>query len=113
MKAPRLFLLLLAFVPLVGCIRSRAIVTSEPSEAMVWWNNDYRGRTPIEIPFIWNWKYQVEVEKEGYKRQKSIEFFRTRPWFIEPFGLICEALPLRFTDTRHVHYVLEEKEESL
>ena len=53
MKAFRIALLAACALWCAGCIRSKAVITSDPSEAMVWWNDTYRGRTPIEIPFIW------------------------------------------------------------
>jgi hypothetical protein len=62
------------FVP--GCIRSRVVVTSQPSGADVTVNNVYRGRTPITIPFGWYWYYDFVIEKEGYEKTKVQEHFR-------------------------------------
>jgi len=47
--------ILLGALAASGCIRSRIIVTSDPPGADVTMNGLHRGRTPIEIPFIWYW----------------------------------------------------------
>lgn len=103
--------LALCLVLLSGCIRHRVRITSEPSQAMVTWNEKYYGRTPIEIMYNWHWKYTVGIEREGYQMAEDVVFLRTRPWFIEPLYFFFEALPFRFTDTRSFHYQLEPLEE--
>ena len=93
----------------VGCIRSRVVVTSEPTGADITVNGTYRGRTPITIPFGWYWYYDFEVDKEGYEPLKARERFRAPVWFYIPFDLIMEAIPLRIYDTKHRHYPLIPK----
>ena len=102
--------LMLCLILLSGCIRSRVRITSEPTHAMITWNEKYYGRTPVEIMYTWHWKYTVGVEREGYQTTEDVVFLRTRPWFIEPLYFIFEALPFRFTDTRDFHYKLEPVE---
>ena len=68
--------LLLLIVATSGCIRSRVIITSNPSDADVTFNRAYRGRTPIEIPIIWYWFYEVKLEKEGHEPLETQERFR-------------------------------------
>ncbi len=98
----------LLLIPLLGgCIRHKVIITSEPSEAMVTWNETYRGRTPIEIPFTWHWWYTLDLEREGYEPIKDKVRLRTRPWFIFPLDFIAEAMPFTFRDTRKYHYQLQ------
>jgi hypothetical protein len=109
-------LLLLAGVclclPLTGCIRSKVTITSDPPQAEVSWRGRPRGVTPITIPYIWYWHYDVSVEKEGHERLEVVERFRTPPWFLMPLDLFMEILPIPFSDHRHRHYVLEPKEET-
>lgn len=104
-----IIILLLAF--LLGCIRSRVIITSDPTGADVTFNNVYRGRTPIIIPIIWYWYYDVEIEKEGFEKLVRVERFRSPVWFYMPFDLLMEALPLPIYDTKYRHYILTPKAE--
>lgn len=98
---------------LSGCIRSRVIITSDPPGAEVKFNNVPRGRTPITIPFIWYWYYDVELEKEGYEKIVTKERFRAPVWFYIPFDFFMEALPFPIYDTKYRHYVLTPKKEEM
>mgnify|MGYP006279752949 FL=1 len=107
MKRILLFAVILILISIVsGCIRSRVVVTSEPSGADLTMNNTYRGRTPLTIPFAWYWYYDFEVEKEGYRRLESRERFKAPVWFWMPFDLVCEAMPFNIYDTKRLHYSL-------
>ena len=97
----------LAALGSAGCIRSRMVITTEPSGARVAVENEDRGNTPIDIPFIWYWHYKIDVEKEGYERLETFERFRTPPWFVFPLDLFWEVLPVPIPDVRKRHYVLK------
>lgn len=109
--AIRIAAILLMAASLTGCIRSRVMLTSEPSGAEVTWRGDYRGVTPIEIPIIWYWYYDYSLEKEGYVPIEKVERFRTPPWFLMPVDFFAEIIPFPFPDRRERHYVLEEETE--
>lgn len=96
-----------------GCIRSRVTITSEPAQAEVFFHGRPRGLTPIDIPYIWYWHHDIAVEKEGYERFETIERFRTPPWFLMPFDLFAELIPLPIPDHRYRHYVLKKAEDTL
>ncbi|MBN1868313.1 PEGA domain-containing protein [Candidatus Sumerlaeota bacterium] len=91
----------------VGCIRSSLEITSEPPGANVKFQDCDRGQTPVKIPFIWYWYYDIELEKPGYQTLKTQEYLATPPWFLFPLDLFFEALPFPIPDTRHRHYNLE------
>lgn len=93
-----------------GCIRSRVVITSEPSGAEVIWRDEFRGQTPIEIPIKWYWYYDYTLEKEGYEPVVVLERIRTMPWFLMPLDLFAEMIPVPIPDTRRRHYVLEPAE---
>ena len=100
--------LMLALVLInTACIRSRVQVTSDPPGASVKFQNYERGATPITIPFLWYWHYDIEVSKPGYKPVKTSEYFATPPWFLFPLDFFFEVLPVPVPDTRHRHYKLE------
>lgn len=90
-----------------ACIRSRLIVTTEPPGATVTFHHEERGDTPISIPFIWYWYYEVKVEKPGYKPLAEVEFLAPRPWLVMPLDLVMEILPIPIIDNHRRHYVLE------
>jgi hypothetical protein len=99
--------LALLLLPATACIRSRVIIESEPPGATVKFHREVRGETPITIPFIWYWYYEVELEKEGYEPLRTVERFRTPPWFIFPLDGIMELMPFPITDTRKRTYQLK------
>ncbi len=92
---------------MTGCIRSRVRITSQPPGAEVIWRGEPYGATPVTIPFLWYWHYDVEIEKPGYQTLEATERFRTPPWFLAPMDLLMEMLPIPIPDTRKRHYVLE------
>lgn len=102
--------ILIVITILSGCVRTRVIITSNPSEADVTFKGEARGKTPVEIPINWYWFYDVKIEKEGYNTVEKMERFRTPPWLWIPFDLVCEIMPFMITDTRERHYELTAKE---
>ena len=96
---------------LSGCIRSRMIITSEPPRADISVNEVRRGLTPIEIPFIWYWYYDVVVTKPGYQTMTVRENLHTPPWIYIPFDLFMEIMPFPIYDTHVRHYILKPTEE--
>lgn len=92
---------------LTGCIRSRVHITSEPSGAEVIWRGKPYGATPVTIPYVWYWHYDVTVQKPGYEPVHAMERFRTPPWFVMPLDLFMEILPIPIPDNRYRHYELD------
>ena len=99
--------IVLALCMLPGCIRSRIIIDTVPSGATVYFQNQERGDTPIVIPFLWYWYYDVRVEKKGFKTVEKIEFLPPPPWFVVPLDFVAEALPIPIPDNHRRRYVLE------
>ncbi len=99
--------LALLLLSATACIRSRVIIESEPPGATVKFHRELRGETPVTIPFIWYWYYEVELEKEGYEPVRTVERFRTPPWFIFPLDGVMELMPFPIYDTRKRTYQLK------
>lgn len=97
----------LAALLLAGCIRSRLSVTSNPPEAKVTFQKVERGRTPVDVPFIWYGAYSIRIEKEGYTPIDKIEYLQEPPWFILPMDFLFEVMPFPITDTHKRNYVLQ------
>jgi hypothetical protein len=99
--------LALLLLSTTACIRSRVIIESEPPGASVKFHRELRGETPVTIPFIWYWYYEVELEKEGYEPIRTLEYFRCPPWFLFPLDGIMELMPFPIYDTRKRTYELK------
>ena len=56
----------LAVTVLTGCVERRLTVVTEPSEAIVWLNDEEIGTTPVTVSFNWYGDYYVRIEKPGY-----------------------------------------------
>ena len=104
-------LLLTAAVALTGCIRRTATITSDPPGAKVWVNSNYRGETPVEIPYNWNGYYDFRLEKPGYEALSARERFSAAPQNIMPFDLVSGSLPFRTEECQWRHYTLKPKPE--
>jgi len=105
----RLTLIAIAMVGLLffpGAVRKVATITSEPSGAGVWINGVYRGKTPVEIPYNWNWYYDFVLKKEGYKDFCIRERFYAPVKHWIPFDFFAEAAPVRSNEPQWRHYTL-------
>lgn len=107
-RARALLLAALAMPPLLGgCLRPTIQVTSEPSGAAVVVNGDYAGTTPVTVPFIWYWYYEMELRRDGYEELKVRERMYAPPYYYIPLDLLFEIIPVNFHDRRYRHYYLE------
>jgi hypothetical protein len=97
-------------VLLCGCIRKVATITSDPPCAKVWINGVYRGETPVEIPYNWNWYYDFRLEKEGYEPYCIRERFYAPPQHWVPFDLAAELAPVRSNEAQWRHYCLTPRQ---
>ena len=88
----RLALLILIVSLTAGCVERRLMISSEPSGALVYLNDQEVGRTPLEVPFTWYGTYDVRLEHEGYETlftQQEAE----QPWWEQPGpDLFAEAM---------------------
>lgn len=59
----------LVAVLLVGCSTQRTLtIASEPPGARIWVNGELqRGVTPVEVPFTHYGRFDVRLEKDGYR----------------------------------------------
>jgi hypothetical protein len=94
-----------------GGIRKVATITSDPPGAKVWMNGVYRGETPVEIPYNWNWFYDFKLSKEGYEDYIIRERFYAPPQHWVPFDFFAELSPVRSPEPQWRHYVLTPKRE--
>lgn len=106
-----IILILIYALLMMGCIRTRIVINSDPPRSKVSFDDVYRGKTPIEIPLLFFWYHKIKVEQEGYKTIEKIERFYAPPWFYVPLDLIMEIMPFPIYKTYNKFYMLEKSEE--
>ena len=52
---------------LVGCVERKLTIVTEPSEAVVWLNDEEVGVTPVTVNFNWYGDYNIRIEKPGFE----------------------------------------------
>lgn len=68
------------------------MISSEPSGALVYLNDQEVGRTPLEVPFTWYGTYDVRMEHEGYETLFTQQEAK-QPWWEQPGpDLFAEAM---------------------
>ena len=76
-----------------GCVERLITVTSEPSGALVFLNDEEVGRTPASVPFTFYGTYDVRLEAEGYKPLWTKKKANAPWWEIPPIDLAAELIP--------------------
>ncbi|MEM9373417.1 MAG: PEGA domain-containing protein [Planctomycetota bacterium] len=108
-------LVLLLGVPLVflgGCAERRIRVTSEPSGARVWLNDEEIGRTPTEARFTFYGSYDLRLEHPGFEPYHA-EHIASAPLHEFPGpDLAAAAYPGRISHTVEWHIDLERTPET-
>jgi len=90
----------------VGCGTTRNItVTSEPSGALVYLNDEEVGRTPVTVPFQFYGTYDVRLEAEGYKPLWTTHEAAAPFWEYPGPDLVGEALGGK--SELHWNFILE------
>ena len=106
-----LALITLAALGLGGCRTRTLEITSEPSGALVWLNDEQVGRTPLQTGFIHYGQYDVRVRLEGYN-PITTHCKAGAPLIDQPgIDLVTQAFP-GDTVTRW-HFTLEPLPESV
>ena len=95
-----------------GCVERKMVITSEPSGADVWVNEQWHGKTPFELPFKHYGVFSVRLEAEGYYPMYVKEPVAA-PLYEQPgIDLISEAaIPATIEDQRNLHYVMQKIKE--
>ena len=77
-------LVLLLVLAAPGCVRRRLTVRSNPSGAMVYFDKQPIGTTPVSTPFVYYGEYrEIEVAKGGFETEKIKHKLRP-PWYQYP-----------------------------
>jgi hypothetical protein len=90
-----------------GCVERTLSITSTPPGALVTYNDNEIGRTPLEKTFTYYGTFDAQVRLEGYETIKTGTPV-IAPWWqwLGP-DLIAELLPMRLVDRHEVHYTMK------
>jgi hypothetical protein len=104
----RLLVCLMLAMALLACgggQRLSILITSTPSEALVYVNDYPRGVTPVEIPYIFRGARRVQLRHEGYVDVDEIIRVR-KPWYnLIPFmSLVLDSMPFPIPHQRAFHF---------
>ena len=67
MRAVWIFAALMMVLSVSGCVERKLTIVTEPSDAVVWLNDEEVGTTPVTVNFNWYGDYSVRIEKPGYE----------------------------------------------
>lgn len=96
-------LLVLAALPLCGCVERFIALRSEPAGADVYVDGKKVGQTPIDVPYVWYGTREIVLEKRGYREIRE-RVALNPPWWQYPgFDFITDVL-IPFTITDRVEY---------
>lgn len=85
---------------LTGCVERELTIVTEPSDAIVWLNDEEVGATPVTVNFNWYGDYNVRIEKSGYEIVNTHRLLERPPhdWF--PLDFFAQVLwPGRIQDS--------------
>ena len=101
-------LLLLAVLPLAGCVDRLISLRSEPSGADVYVDGEKRGQTPLDVPYLWYGTREILLEKRGYREIRE-RVALNPPWWQYPgLDFVTEVLlPFTITDREEFSFTLE------
>ena len=88
-----------AMMVLTGCVERRLTIVTEPSDAVVWLNDEEIGVTPVTVGFNWYGDYNVRIEKPGYEILNTHRLLERPAHDRFPFDFFAEVLwPRRIVD---------------
>ncbi len=97
---------LFLFTACGGGIHRTAYICSSPSGAQCHVNGTYYGRTPVAMPYLWNWYYEINLDKEGYQPVKDTQYFKPAFYNRMPFDALMEIMPFPVFETKDFNYNL-------
>ena len=84
-----------------GCVERTIKITSQPSGAVVYLNDEEVGRTPTEVHFTFYGDYGVILRKEGYQTLQTHRKINA-PWYqLPPADIFADLLIPTTIHDRH------------
>jgi len=95
---------------LPGCVERTISISSDPSGALVYLNDEEVGRTPCETQFVYYGEYDVRLVLDGYDPYIGSAMANT-PLYDQPvLDLVSEMMPFRYHSLIEWHFELEPAE---
>ena len=96
---------------LLGCVRRRMTVLSDPPGALVYVDDQEIGVTPVSAPFTYYGTRKIQLLKDGYETLTVKQTF-TAPWYeLPPLDFISENLWLHeIHDEQLVNFQLQPQQ---
>jgi len=94
-----------------GCVRRTLRITTEPTNALVFLNDQEVGRSELTTDFLWYGDYDVVIRKEGYETLTT-HWDVKPPWYQRmPIDFVAEVLwPAWIHDVHTEHFILQAAE---
>ncbi len=94
----------------LGCVRRSITITTEPTGALVFLNDQEVGQSTVTTDFLWYGDYDVVIRKEGYETLQTHTLV-SAPWYQRiPLDFVSEVLwPGYLHDHHDRHFVLAPK----
>ncbi len=91
----------------IGCVRRSITITTEPTGALVFLNDQEVGQSEVTTDFVWYGDYDVVIRKEGFETLKTHTQV-VAPWYQHiPIDFFSEVLwPGHVHDHHDRHFVL-------
>ena len=89
-----------------GCVRRALTIRTDPPGALVYVNDELKGKSPVTYDFVWYGWHRVMIRKEGYERVEDRKQLRAPRYLWIPLDLAMELLPFPIRDTRTWDYTL-------
>lgn len=99
-------LLLAPAVLLVGCVDRTISITSAPSGALLYLNDQEIGRTPCSVSFTFHGTYDVRLTLDGYEPLLTQADTRAPIYDIAPIDLLAEIAPANLPARTAWHFTL-------
>jgi hypothetical protein len=96
---------------LTGCVERRLTIVTEPSDAVVWLNDEEIGVAPVTVGFNWYGDYNVRIEKPGYEILNTHRVLERPMHDRFPFDFFAEVLwPRQIEDSYTWNFQLQPYE---
>ncbi len=83
----------LASLILSGCVERTISITSKPSGALVYLNDEEVGRTPVTVSHLFYGVYSVRLELDGHKPLWTKKEAKAPWWEMPGPDLVAEMIP--------------------
>lgn len=102
----RLCSLAAAAVAATGCVERTIRITSEPSGALVYLNDEEVGRTPCETAFLHYGTYDVRLVLDGYEPYMGPAEAKPPLYDLPGPDLVADLLPVRINSQIDWHFTM-------